>query len=57
MVVSVTYEAVGDATDEQMKDALYKMQLRAQSYNTESAVYMEGDNRIDVDIPSSFKCK
>lgn len=50
--VSVTYEAVGDATDEQMKDALYKMQLRAQSYNTESAVYMEGDNRIDVDIPS-----
>lgn len=50
--VSITYEAVKDnPTTEEMEDTFYKMQLRAQEFNKEAAVYMEGDNRINVDIP------
>lgn len=50
--VSITYEAVGDnPTDEQMNDTVYKIQKRVQGLNTESAVYREGSNRINVDIP------
>ena len=50
--VSITYEAVKEnPTTQEMEDTFYKMQLRAQAFNSESAVYMEGDNRINVDIP------
>ena len=50
--VSITYEAVKEnPTKQEMDDTFYKMQLRAQDFNSESAVYMEGDTRINVDIP------
>lgn len=51
--VSITYEAVAEEFDTQkMDDTFYKMQLRAQEFNSEAAVYMEGDRRINVDIPN-----
>lgn len=50
--VSITYEAVGeDFTQEDMDDTVYKLQLRVQNYSTESDVYQEGSNRINVEIP------
>ena len=50
--VSITYEAVKEnPTRQEMDDTFYKMQLRAQDFNSEAAVYMEGDTRIIVDIP------
>lgn len=50
--VSITYEAVKEnPTTQEMEDTFYKMQLRAQAFNSEAVVYMEGDNRINVDIP------
>lgn len=49
--VSITYEAVGDYTAEDMKDTLNKLKLRAEEFSSESDVYIEGDNRITVDIP------
>lgn len=50
--VSITYQAVGETpTSEQMSDTIYKLQQRVQNYSTESEVYQEGDNRINVEIP------
>lgn len=49
--VSITYEAVGDYTAEDLSDTLNKLTLRAQEFSSEANVYMEGDNRITVDIP------
>ena len=50
--VSITFQVVGDTpTDKQMADTIYKIQLRANEYSTESEVYQEGDNRITVEIP------
>jgi SecD/SecF fusion protein len=50
--VSITYEAVKDnPTDEEMSDAIYKLQLRADAYSTEANVYKEGTKRITVEIP------
>ena len=51
--VSITYETVGDVSSAEMSDTVYKLQKRAESYNTESQVYQEGDNRINVDIPDA----
>ncbi len=50
--VSITYQAVGDASGEAMSDAKEKLRKRAESYSTEASVYMEGDKRICVDIPN-----
>ena len=50
--VSITYE-----TDEKnpsasdLSDTRYKLQQRVDQYSTESNVYLEGDNRITVEIP------
>ncbi len=50
--VSITYEAVKEnPTTQEMEDTFYKMQLRAHDFNSEAAVYREGDTRINVDIP------
>lgn len=49
--VSITYEAVGDYSAEDLSDTLKKLTLRAQEFSSEADVYMEGDNRITVDIP------
>lgn len=50
--VSITYQAVGEKpTKEQMSDTIYKLQKRVENYSTESEVYQEGDDRINVEIP------
>jgi len=51
--VSITYQTVGDFDASEMSDTVYKLQKRAESYNTESQVYQEGTNRINVDIPDA----
>lgn len=49
--VSITYEAVGDYSAEDMSDTVYKLQLRANELAAESQVYQEGDNKVTVEIP------
>lgn len=51
--VSITYQAVGEkapsATD--MSDTIEKLKKRVEHYSTESQVYKEGDDRINIEIP------
>ena len=51
--VSITYEVVGDENPdkEDMSDTIYKLQQRVDQYSTESLVYQEGSNRINIEIP------
>ncbi len=50
--VSITYRTVIDnPSAEDMSDTIYKLQQRVQNYSTEAAVYQEGNNRINIDIP------
>ncbi len=50
--LSITYQTVKeDPTAEELSDTRYKLQLRVDNYSTEAAVYQEGTNRINVDIP------
>ena len=51
--VSITYQAVGDTapSGEDMDDTVYKLQKRVEGYSTESQVYREGTNRINIEIP------
>lgn len=50
--VSITYEAnKSNPTAKEMADTKYKLQQRVDNYSTEAAVYQEGTNRINVDIP------
>lgn len=50
--VSITYQAIGETpSQEDMSDTIYKLQKRVEVYSTESEVYQEGDNRINVEIP------
>ncbi|MCQ2538015.1 MAG: protein translocase subunit SecD [Lachnospiraceae bacterium] len=50
--VSITYQTVkDDPSAEEMADVQYKLQMRADVYSTESAVYLEGSNRVTVEIP------
>ena len=50
--VSITYQAkVDNPTPEQMSDAVYKLQLKAQTYSSEAEVYKEGNNKVNIDIP------
>lgn len=53
--VSITYEVVGEETPdaEDMADTIYKLQQRVTQYSTESQVYKEGDNRINIEIPGA----
>lgn len=53
--VSITYETVKEnPTAEEIKDTVYKLQKRVDdSGQTEAAVYQEGENRINVDIPGA----
>ncbi len=53
--VSITYQTtVDNPSDEDMSDTIYKLQQRVQNYSTEAAVYQEGDNRINIDIPDVY---
>ncbi len=51
--VSITYQVVGDEepSAEDMADTIYKLQQRVTGYSTESLVYQEGTNRINIEIP------
>lgn len=50
--VSITYKTVEDNPNaEDLADTVYKLQKRVEQYSTESQVYREGDNRINVEIP------
>lgn len=51
--VSITYQVVGEGTpsSEDMADTIYKLQQRVQNYSTESLVYQEGIDRINIEIP------
>lgn len=51
--VSITYQVVGEdePSTEDMKDTIYKLQKRVDTYSTEAQVYQEGDDRISIEIP------
>ncbi|MDD2972640.1 MAG: protein translocase subunit SecD [Lachnospiraceae bacterium] len=51
--VSITYQVQGDENPsaEDMADTIYKLQKRVESYSTESQVYQEGSDRINIEIP------
>lgn len=51
--VSITYQVVGDEnpSKEDMADTIYKLQKRVEGYSTESQVYQEGNDRINIEIP------
>lgn len=51
--VSITYTPVkSEPTKAEMTDTIYKLQLRLDDYGyTEGEVYLEGSDRINVDIP------
>ncbi len=52
--VSITYEAVkSNPSKTEMNDTLAKLQKRAEAFSDESAVSLEGDRRINVDIPGA----
>ncbi|MBP3616623.1 MAG: protein translocase subunit SecD [Lachnospiraceae bacterium] len=53
--VSITYEAVKEnPTEEEMEDTKYKLRKRLDdSGQMEADVYLEGGNRINVDIPGA----
>lgn len=53
--VSITYTTVGDETpsEQDLKDTIYRLQKRVESYSTEAVVYAEGNDRIVVDIPGA----
>ena len=50
--VSVTYQAVGDVSSQEMDDVVYKMAQRIDMYDGASA-YKEGFNRVTVEIPGA----
>ncbi len=50
--VSITYQVVEDnPSEEDMSDTIYKLQKRVEQYSTESSVYQEGTDRINIEIP------
>lgn len=51
--VSITYQVVGDSepSAEDMNDTIYKLQKRVENYSSESQVYQEGSDRINIEIP------
>lgn len=53
--VSITYQVVGDEnpSSEDMADTIYKLQQRVENYSTESVVYQEGLDRINIEIPGA----
>ena len=53
--VSITYQVVGEEepSAEDMSDTIYKLQQRVETYSTESAVYQEGSDRINIEIPGA----
>lgn len=50
--VSVTYQAVGDVSSQDMSDVVYKMTKRVSKYDGAQA-YKEGNNRVTIEIPGA----
>ncbi|MGN0369405.1 MAG: protein translocase subunit SecD [Butyrivibrio sp.] len=50
--VSITYQAVGDASAQDMSDVLNKLQQRVQAYDG-AQVYLEGNDKVTVEIPGA----
>ena len=50
--VSVTYQAVGEVTSQDMNDVVYKMVKRVEEYDG-AQVYKEGSNRVTIEIPGA----
>ncbi len=50
---SITYQVVGEEKPSKtdMEDTIGKLKQRVEHYSTESQVYQEGDDRINIDIP------
>lgn len=51
--VSITYQAEGEASAQDMSDARNKLERRVADKSTEAQVYLEGSDRITVDIPGA----
>lgn len=50
--VSITYQVKDkNPSESEMQDTIYKLQKRVEQYSTESSVYQEGDDRINIEIP------
>lgn len=50
--VSITYQVKDkNPSDEEMSDTIYKLQRRVEQYSTETSVYQEGNDRINIEIP------
>ncbi len=51
--VSITYQAVGEESpsSSDMDDTIFKLQRRVEGYSSEAAVYKEGGDRINIEIP------
>lgn len=50
--VSITYQVEGETPSQaDMDDTIYKLQKRVEEYSTESSVYQEGNDRINIEIP------
>ncbi len=50
--VSITYQIKEDnPTDQEIRDTIKRLQQRADVYSTDSNVYKEGSNRINIEIP------
>ncbi len=51
--VSITYEVVGDEppTQEDLNDTKFKLEQKVYTYSTEAQVYLEGNERINIEIP------
>ena len=54
--VSITYQVVGDEepSDQDMSDTIEKLKKRVEAYSTESQVYKEGSDRINIEIPGVY---
>ncbi len=50
--VSITYQTkIDEPSAEDLSDTQYKLLQRVQNYSSEAEVYLEGSNRINIDIP------
>lgn len=49
--VSITYQIKEDNPTDQICDTIERLQQRADVYSTDSNVYKEGNNRINIEIP------
>lgn len=52
--VSITYQAVGDISSQDLSDTVYKMQQRVDGMGYDSAnVYSQGSDRVTIEIPGA----